>query len=311
MSDLIPNNPFNNSEDSGENDNDNMKYELITAFIDNEIKDENEKERILKLIESDPDYYNRYNFERLTKETYRQRLKRIETPVYVYKKIGQEIDDYIKKASASNVTSKISPDIYTQQLNVNKSKLRRNLIISSFAFVLLILTIFGLRNFLTSNTEFSENDLVSVSRNIFDKVESGQVNLKYKSNNAKQLADSMNKYLDFIAFIPDVKDAVLIGGVCDEINGEKLAHIIHKKGNLTIYTLQASKNHVMTNEDTNEDKITLNETFKKYVKEGRNWFPCTKDKSMTAVVWFKDNVICSTVAPMEPQDITVTLTNYK
>ncbi|MDQ3022592.1 MAG: hypothetical protein M3R36_18810 [Bacteroidota bacterium] len=308
MSDTNPNNPVNNySNNPGDNDNESMKYESITAYIDNEIKDEHEKEKILELIHSNPDFHNRYIFESLIKETYRQRLKRIDTPVYVYKKIGQQIDDYIKKASTSNLTSGISPDIYSQQINANKSNLRRNLIFSSIAFILLLLTVFGLKDYLKSNTDFNENDLVSVSRNIFDKVQSGQVNPQYKSSNAKQLADSMNKNLDFIVFIPDVKDAVLVGGVCNEINGEKLAHIIHQRGNVTIYTLQASKNHVMTN----SDKITLSDTFKGYINEGRNWFACTKEKSMTAVIWCKDNVICSTVAPMAPQDITGILTNYK
>ncbi|MEO8209929.1 MAG: hypothetical protein ABI840_05180 [bacterium] len=308
MSDTNPNNPDKKySNNPGENDNESMKYESITAYIDNEIKDEHEKEKILKLIHSDPDFHNRYIFESLTKETYRQRLKRIDTPVYVYKKIGQQIDDYIKKASESDLNSKFSPDIYSQQIIANKSNLKRNLIFSSVGFILLLLTVFGLKDYLTSNAEFNENDLVSVSRNIFDKVQSGQVSPQYKSSNAKQLADSMNKYLDFVVFIPDVKDAVLIGGVCNEINGEKLAHIIHKKGNVTIYTLQASKKHVMTN----SDKITLNETFKGYINEGRNWFPCTKEKATTAVIWCKDNVICCTVALMDPQDITGTLTNYK
>jgi len=267
MSDTNPNNPVNNySNNPGDNDNESMKYESITAYVDNEIKDEHEKEKILKLIQSNPDFHNRYIFESLIKETYRQRLKRIDTPVYVYKKIGQQIDDYIKKSSTSNLTSRISPDIYSQQINASKSNLKRNLIFSSIAFLLLMLTVFGLKDYLTSNSDFNENDLVSVSRNIFDKVQSGQVNPQYKSSNAKQLADSMNKNLDFIVFIPDVKDAVLVGGVCNEINGEKLAHIIHQRGNVTIYTLQASKKHVMTN----SDKITLSDTFKGYINEGRN-----------------------------------------
>ncbi len=117
----------------------------------------------------------------------------------------------------------------------------------------------------------------------------------------------MNKYLDFKVFVPDVKDAILIGGVCNEINGEKVAHIIHKKGNIYIYTLQASKKDVMTN----KDKIILCDKFKETVNEGTNWFPCSKDQKRTVVIWFKDNVICASVAQMEPQEIVSTLTNYK
>ncbi|MEO6694025.1 MAG: hypothetical protein ABIY50_03530, partial [Ignavibacteria bacterium] len=173
------------------------------------------------------------------------------------------------------------------------------LILIAFAFVF--------SNYLKKNPNVNENDLVSVSRNIFDKVESGEINLQFKSNNARVLADSMNKYLDFEVFIPDVKEAELQGGVCNEQNGEKLAHIIHKKNGIMIYTLQASMKEVMNN----SENIILTPEFKENVTLGKNWFHCDKDKKRTAVIWYKDNVICSSVAHLDSQDICKTLTSYK
>lgn len=302
MSDLNPNNPEN---DPGSNNFENPEYELISAYIDNEIKDDLEKKRIQELIETDNNFRNRFIFEKLTKEKFNQGVKKIETPVYVYKKIGEGINEYIKKSS--NPVSKFSADIYSSQINFQKSNLKRNLIYSSVAFIFLILAAFGLNSFLNKNPEIRENDLVAVSRSIFDKVSSGQIKPQVQSSNAKELADSMNKYLDFKVYIPDVKEAVLIGGVCNEINGEKLAHIIHKKGNVIIYTLQASKLHVLTN----KDRIILCDEFKDNVNNGKNWFPCRNDKTRTAVIWFKDNVICSTISTIEPEEITSTLTNFK
>lgn len=304
MSDLNPNNPENIT---GSNNNENMEYELISAYIDNEIKDDSEKKRIQNLIESDNNFRNRFIFEKLTKERFFQSNKKIETPVYVYKNIGEGINEYIKKSSNSNQIPKINSDIYSQQISIQKSNLRRNLIYSSVAFIFLLMAAFGLNNFLNKNPEIRENDIVAVSRNIFDKVSSGQIKPQIQSSNAEELADSMNKYLDFKVYIPDVKDAVLIGGVCNEINGEKLAHIIHKKGNIIIYTLQASKLHVLTN----KDRIILCDEFKENVNSGKNWFPCKNDKSRTAVIWFKDNVICSTISTIDPDEITSTLTNLK
>ncbi|MEZ4824410.1 MAG: hypothetical protein R2942_19270 [Ignavibacteria bacterium] len=86
-----------------------------------------------------------------------------------------------------------------------------------------------------------------------------------------------------------------------------IAHFVHKKGNIIIYTLQADKQEVLNN----LDKIILQDNFKENVKSGKNWFPCSKEPHKTAVIWFKDNVICSSVADMEPKEISVVLSNYK
>lgn len=307
MQDLTPNNPENNSSDtSGNNDDKNSKYELITPHIDNELSDQSEKEEIKKLIETDNNFHNRYVFEKLTKENLRDRFKKIETPVYLYKNIGQGIDDYISKASLKNNNSnQYITEKFIREENIQRSNLRRNLIAGSVAFLVLIAAAFLLNNILKQNPDLRENDLVAVSRNIFDKVQNGQVSLKYNSSNSKELADSMNKYLDFKVYIPDLKEAVLIGGVCNEINGQKLAHFIFKKGNIIIYTLQASKEDVMKN----NDKIILCDQFKDNVKQGKNWIHCSKESHKTVVVWYKDNVICSSVADMDYDDISKTLSN--
>ena len=309
MQDLTPNTPEGNPIDnSGENESDDLKYEMITPFIDGEIKDDKEKEVIKKQIESDNNFHNRYIFEKLTKENFRKRSGRIQTPVYMYKNIGQGIDDYIKKATPNQKTAQEihSPGLINQE-NIQKSNLRRNLIYSSFAFLILIASAFLINNALKRNGDIVEKDLVSVSRNIFEKVKAGQIDLKFKSANAKELSDTMDKYLDFKVYIPDVKDAVLIGGVCNEINGQKLAHFVYKKGNMLIYTLEADKEDVLDD----DEKIILGEQFKNNVKQGKNWFPCTKENSKNAVVWYKDNVICSSVSDMDYRDITIILSNSK
>ncbi|MEO8665010.1 MAG: hypothetical protein ABI462_05890 [Ignavibacteria bacterium] len=307
MSDLNSNNPGKSMDNSGSNPYNIQDFELVSAYIDSEIKDEKEKQRIKDLIDTDNNYYNRYIFEKLAKQNLKKRSPRIETPVYIYKNIGTAIDQYIQKASVP--TAIATPEIrsYTEQLNTQKSNLKRNLIYSSFAFVLLIAVAFLFNSILKKNPDLRENDLVSVSRNIFDKVESGQVKLQYQTNDANALSDSMNKSLDFKVFIPDVKDAILIGGVCNEINGQRVAHIIHKKGDTLIYTLQASLKDVMLN----KDKIILCDEFKENIRNGENWFPCTKDKNRSVVIWVKENVVCSTVAAMDYRDIAVILTNYK
>ncbi|MEP7147114.1 MAG: hypothetical protein ABI792_08910 [bacterium] len=307
MSESNPTNPEKSMDNSGSNSNANLDYLLISAYIDGEIKSEEEEQRIKKLINSDSNYYNRYIFEKLTKDTFHKRFSKIDTPIYIYKNIGKALDEYIQKSTVSKKSVTSDVRIYSEHLKSQKSNLKRNLIYSSFAFILLIAVAFLFNNILKTNPDLRDNDLSSVSRNVFDKLQSGQVKLEYQSNNAKTLSDSMNKNLDFKVFIPDVKDAVLMGGVCNEINGQKVAHIVHKKGDTLIYTLQANLKELMFN----KDKIILCDEFKENISEGKNWFPCLKDKNRSTVIWVKGNVVCSTVAAMDYKDIAVILTNYK
>lgn len=308
MSDLTSHNPDNNPSNNSSNYR-SSDYELVTGYIDNQLTQE-EKNHTQYLIDSDNDFYNRYIFEKSVKDILHKHNQRIDTPVYLYKNIGKEIDDYVTSARRSKIinSDSYSAPTYFSHHDANKSNLRKYLLYSSFAFVVLIGLAFLLNNFLKNNPLFKEDDFVSVSRNVFDKIESGDVKIQHKCNNAKELADTMNKYLDFKSFVPDVKDATLVGGVCNEIQGEKVAHIIHKKGNVIIYTLQANLKEVMSNE---ENKIILSDPYKENVQKGKNWFPCNKDKKRTAVIWFRDNVICSTVAELDSQEISSVLTNYK
>lgn len=304
MSELTPNNPANNPKNnSGSNDNVNSDYELITAYIDNEISDPSEKERIKNLILTNNDFHNRYTFELNSKQLLSSRFKKIDTPVYLYKNVGEGIDAYIREASKASVDKS---RMFTDQIDVQRSNLRRNLIWTSFAFVLLIGAAFLINSMFLSTPEISENDLVAVSRRSFDNVTSGKVKPQFQSADANALEDSMDKYVDFEVFVPQVANAVLIGGVCNEINGQKVAHFMHKKGNVIIYTLQAELDDIMTN----KDKIILCDEYKKNIKDGKNWFSCNKEKNKTTVMWVHDKVVCSSVADMDSSDIIQTLSNY-
>ncbi len=308
MSDSNTSNPRDNQE--GE-EQEVRKYEMLTAYIDNELQSPEEISEIEAGLKRDPDLQNRLVFEKLVKKRLKDAYKKTEVPVYLQKSIGSKIDEYIKLASTNTRDNSLPLPAMDKQpipnLDDHKNSLKRYFLYGSAVFVLLIITAFGISSFLKKEPLLASNDLVSVSRKVFDGLVSGQVPLQIKSNNARTLADSMNKYLDFKVFIPDVKDVELVGGTCNEINGEKLAHIVHKKGNTYIYTLQGNKSHVM-NENS---KIVLCPDFMENVTKGVNWFACLKDENAVAVIWFRDEVICSSVADMDSKEIAQALTNFK
>ena len=151
MSDTTPNNSGSNPEKKSEYDkNTSDKFEFLSAFIDNEIKSAEENETIKKRIESEPDIHNRYTFEKLSKNCIRSRIKRIETPLYIYKNIGLGIEEIIKNNSAprilnthSSITTNKNPNLshpnftnpnYTNQFQNEKTNLKRYLIYGGMGY---------------------------------------------------------------------------------------------------------------------------------------------------------------------------------
>ncbi|HRA99828.1 MAG TPA: hypothetical protein PK294_05250 [Ignavibacteria bacterium] len=304
MSDT-PKNPTNPETDSSNNSD--LKYELITAYIDNEITDESELELIKNLIENNSDFRNRYELEKATKQFFKARLDiTIETPVYLYKNIGKGIDDYIKTTGKRSVQKK-SEDMINTQMSIQKSNLKRNLTYASIVFVLLIVSAFALNSFLSEEqTIYAKNDIITVSKKVFDKFKNGNRDIQFKTNDAKELSNDMNQHLDFKVYIPNVKEAVLIGGFCSIEEGEKTAHIIHMKGNIRIYTFQTSMNNLQ-----NRNNLTICEKVKSSINSGENWINCSKVDNLNPIIWFADGVICSSYSDMEPDEIHSTLTNFK
>lgn len=299
MPDSASNNPGSDSSlHYGDENNPDLKYELITSYLDNEIKDDNLRRDIENLIKNDPDYRVRYISEKITKEKLQKSIKKSDTPLYVMQNIGKGIDEIIRNANQKpQISSKSSREKFTGDRNYY----RKYFLYGSVVFIILIALAFLFNSFFSNNTE----ELVAASRNIFDKVESGEIKINPECSNPKELEDKLNKEVDFKVYVPVLKDAQLVGGICTEINGEKIAHIVYKSNNYYIYTMQGCKEHILNN----IDKMILNEEFRNDIIKGKNWMPCTKDKARTAVIWYSDGVICSSVAHLEAQVLTSVLKN--
>jgi len=304
MSENNQNNPgSDSSEFRGDWNNPDNMYELITSYLDNEIKDPKKLQEVKNLIDSDPNFHNRYTIEKLTKEKLQQSLPAYDTPQYVIQNIGNGIDGIIKSAGRNVPVQDNTGKNLKQDFSSDKTYYRKYFLYGGVVFLLLIISAFIFSSFFKNNPD----DLVSVSRNVFEDVESGDVKVEYECKNARELEEYMNKKVDFKVYVPDLKDAVLIGGVCNEINGEKVAHFVYRKNNFIIYTIQGNKEHILNN----IENLILNDEFKTGLREGKNWITCTKDKEKTAVLWYSGNVICSSVAHLEPQVLTATLKNTK
>ena len=284
-----------------------QQLELRTDYVGNRLSGE-ELNQVESLIDSNPDYKMRYILEKSTVDLFSARLKNIETPLYVYQNINKGIDEFISSRSSTpsvTTTSQFNiPKVSIQnKINVNTSSRKYYYAAGTLAVVLVV---FFMYSYYLNTAVPKDKDFIEVSRNIFDKVDAGEIKLQYATNNPVELANFFKDKVDFNVFVPDVKDAELVGGVYNEINGQKLVHFVHKCGNKLIYTMEGCMKDVMKN-----DKLVLADHHKVDIEKGQNWNACAPVDGDNIVVWYRDGVVCSSVSKIAPQQIASVLTSYK
>lgn len=284
-----------------------QQLQLLTDYVGNRLSGK-ELNQVKELIDTNPDFKMRYILEKSTVNLFSSRLKNIETPLYVYQNINKGIDEYI--SSRSSVTNVTVPPRYeipqvSIQNKINLASASRRYYYAAGALAVVVLIFFVYSYYYGGNIP-KDKDFIEVSRNIFDKVDAGEIKLQYATNNPAELASFFKDKVDFNVFIPDIKDAELVGGVYNEINGEKLVHFVHKCGNKLIYTMQGCMKDVMK-----EDKLVLREHHKVDIEKGQNWTPCAPIEGDNIVIWYRDGVVCSSVSKIAPQQIASVLTSYK
>ncbi|MBS1492477.1 MAG: hypothetical protein JST55_03140 [Bacteroidetes bacterium] len=285
-----------------------QQLELLTDYVGNRLSGE-ELNQVESLINSNPDYRARYILEKSTVELFSARLKNIETPLYVYQNINKGIDEYISSSKSAAQNPSLTPQFNIPQVSIqskiNLSSPSRKYYYAAGSLAVLVV-IFFMYTYYINNAIPKDKDFIEVSRGIFDKVDAGEIKLQYATNNPAELAAFFKDKVDFNVFIPDIKDAELVGGVFNEINGQKLVHFVHKCGNKLIYTMEGCMTDVMK-----DDKLILRGHHKEDIVKGQNWTPCSPIGDDNIVVWYRDGVVCSSVSKIAPQQIASVLTSYK
>lgn len=279
-------------------------YEEITSFIDGEITGENEKKRIQKLISENEDYRNRYLLELETKRLLKSRLKNIDTPLYVRQNILNGInDDYEKRLNEVRAKD-------PSYINNHKPAPQRKYFYYFASAFVVLLAVFVVINFVNFNkTATANEDMVEKSAELYEKIAAGDFQIQYKTSDAKSLEKFFAERCDFQVFVPDLKDAALLGGVYNEVNGIKAVHFVHQKDGHLIYTLQLRKKDMF---DDSDDGLLLTEEFKKNIFAGKNYMPCKRKQTDNVIVWYKDDdVVCSSVSKLQSDEIYTTLNNIK
>ncbi|HRE41785.1 MAG TPA: hypothetical protein PLG90_10675 [Ignavibacteria bacterium] len=278
--------------------------EKITAYIDGNLTPEESKEFEL-IIQTDNDIYNRYQMELAVKSLLKSKIKNRETPQYIYQNIHNAVNEEFESK-----LKKVQPVSSLKNLNVSRPQLNQKKYFYFFAstFAVLIILFIAINFNKTDVNIPPDKDMVERSIQIFDQINAGDIQIQFKTNNASDLEKFFKEKCDYEVFVPDVKDATLLGGVYNEMNGLKAVHFVHQIDNQLIYTLQLKKKDVVDKENPG---IMLAGPLKDEILEGKNWFPCIKKHPDNVMIWQKDDVVCTSVSKLNNDVIHTTLTNFK
>ena len=273
------------TEQNGEQ---NTDFTLITSFIDNEC-DIEERDYVLKQIEKNSDFKILFDFENNFTTNFRKRIKKNRPGNEILAKINDLIDKEAQKRYVSTGSNRTSYSKYYKLL---------------YPIAAIFVIIFGY--YIFNSININSKDFVLQSHNVYEKVMNNEVSLSHKTSNAGELQKLLTNEAGFNVFIPEVKDAILIGGIVNDMNDSKVVHFIHKSKDKVIYTMQISRNDLL-----NTDHFLLHKNHKQELIGGLNWIECEKNANDCTVIWFKNEVICSSVSRLEAKEMSTVLTNYK
>lgn len=266
----------------------NIDYTLISAYIDNECS-KDEKEIVVRHLESDSNFRMLYNFEKVFIENFRKHVKKSQPSEDVISKIGSTID---------------FETIRRKEFIIKQKRHKSPAYMYLYPIAAVLILFLGYYIFISLNS--GNSDFVHLSHDLFTQFETNDIQPQHLNSNASELQKILTKAAGFSVYVPELKDVVLIGGTVNELNDEKVAHFIHRKNNKLIYTMQMNRKDLM-----DDDKLVLHKNHRQEIADGHNWIECEKNDNDCTVIWFRNGVICSSVSKLDAREIAFVLTNYK
>lgn len=298
--------------------NDNIN-EFLTSYIDGQIIDSDTNKQIKSFIEGNDLVFKKYKAELLTRNLFRKRLVSAELPSAAAAKVTNSIDSLINSASVNHSVK--TGDIYSDgfygylkrlvsaPVNIRKTAVPRY----AFAVVLIVILLGAgllmnkgkpeLNPFIATGSEKSV--MVQAMKN-FKKVLSGDIKPEMKSKDVNQVKRFVKDKTNFDAYIPSISDYELVGAVCNEYNGQTLVHLVYTSGNEIIYIYETQVNSLHCKELELPEPVQYDILRDKY-------YMCDQvdDDDCTMIVWYKDNVLCTSVSTMSKQKMYASFSSFR
>jgi hypothetical protein len=268
-----------------------MNKDIISAYIDGEVKDELLEKEILSRINTDKDFAIEYRIHSLVKTLVKEKVAFKQTPVKVRAKILKSIGSTTKVQSEkgsffSDLFEKPSFSFAT-----------------AFVVILAVALIIINRPDIVEKKDFAIEQLGSKNmfvqaKNNFNAITTGQLLPQLTSQNADEIKNFFSDNgVKYSTLVPTVAEWNLLGAVVSEDQGEKFAHHVYvsEDGKLA-YLFQVDESYLYDHEI-----ISLSDDLIKYLDEGN----CYSYKSEGSVTLFTkmDNNICAIVSNGDPKEV--------
>ncbi|MCI0714801.1 MAG: hypothetical protein L0Y77_00565 [Chlorobi bacterium] len=287
--------------------------ELITSYIDNQISDPELRKQIEEALNKDEKLFKKYQAEIFTKNIYASRLDSAEVPEVTYAKVMDSIDALISRSKQIFSTQSLAYPSFTQSLK-NTVNLKF-LGVPRYAYAaVLVFAIIAAAVVLNSSTHATKNPYILAGTeksimvqavNVFHKVLSGDVKCQLKSGNATEVEKYVSDNANFKAYIPVIENYKLEGCLCDEYNGQKLAHLIYMNGEEIIYIYQTPVAAVQKN------SLELPGAVHDEIVKAK-YYMCDEidENDCTMTLWYIDNIICASVTTLPKQKMHAAFTSF-
>lgn len=273
-----------------------MNKELVTAYLDNELRDESLKDEIKHLIDADPEYKFEYRIQHLVKKIVKEKYKRQQAPEHLKRRILNQIESEISIQSPKEPSLKGTS--FWAGLFSKPAFSFATAIIIVISIILIIFNRNSLQSPVIAEDQLTPDNMFYQAENNFEAIIQGKLAPQIIADKPEEI----KKYFEssgvrYSTLVPTFKEWKLLGAVVSEDKGEKFAHHVYagEKGEI-VYVFQVDESYFKSH-----DIISLNENLLEYLDQG-NCFIKTEDKK---VVLFKkvNHNICAVVSNAPLQDV--------
>lgn len=273
-----------------------MNKELITAYIDNEIRENSLKDEIKHLIDVDPEYRFEYQVQSLVKKAAREKYKRQQAPEHLRQRILNQI------ASEINVKTPIKSS--EKEVSFWAGLFSKPAFSFATAIIIIISVVLILFNRtpqqppVISEDQLTPDNMFYQAENNFEAIIQGKLAPQIVADNPETIQQYFQTSgVKYSTLIPTFKEWKLLGAVVSEDKGEKFAHHVYAgdKGEI-VYVFQVDESYLKSHEI-----ISLNENLIEYLDQGNCYIKTENQK----VLLFKkiDHNICAIVSNAPLQEI--------
>jgi anti-sigma factor RsiW len=174
----------------------------------------------------------------------------------------------------------------------------------ALAFIAVILFLQGPHtSSLISQASLVPNDVILQSLMNHRAVLDGKIKPQVISSEPAQLESLFSQITDYSVHLPHMKNCRLVGGVQNEYDGTKLAHLVYQRDTDIVYVYQTCLATVLKG-----DKLRIPYQAREAL-EHTGWFTESEPDGRTVVLWERGRTLCVAVSRMSKDDLMACLTS--